>query len=564
MRPARRRSTARSPWRSPLLAALLALALSVALPLLSAPLGNGGPAGAARAQPEAPLAVGGTVEERAASMIELDGRKLFRIWPSSNLSAEQRSEAINQQLAEAAEGEGELNLELRRANNLPVLVLNDRTLLTVTERDVPEGLEAMEQAEAWRRQLERALARARAERRPDHLRRRLPALLAVLALAAASHWALQTVWRRRFPNAWVLQSEGQGERQRRGTRFLQRAALLLLQAGVWIAALVWISDQFPLSRRLRSAAVETATHWLAVPFLPLGEHSYSLLDVVILVALLVLLVRAVGLVLQLLRSRVLRYTGMSVGGQEAVAFLTRYGLLFVGTLVLLQLWGLDLTSLTLFASVLGVGVGLGFQTLSKNLLSGMVIIFERPIQVGDFVEIGDLQGTVQRLGLRSTVVETLDRVAIIVPNSEFLDSRVVNWSHGSPVSRLQLPVGVAYGSDTTTVREALIAACEGRRSVLSDPPPQVFFSGFGDSSLNFTLLVWTGEPRRQYEIRSDLNFRIEALLRERGITVPFPQRDLHLNGESLELRLSPELERRLAQQPQDGDAGNRPEFGSPS
>jgi small-conductance mechanosensitive channel len=295
-----------------------------------------------------------------------------------------------------------------------------------------------------------------------------------------------------------------------------------------------------------------------VPLLPLGARSYSLLDVVILLALLLLLIRAVGLVLGLLRTRVLRYTGLSLGGQEAVAFLTRYGLLFFGALVLLQLWGLDLSSLTLFASVLGVGVGLGFQTISKNLLSGMVIIFERPIQVGDFVEIGDLQGTVQKLGLRSTVVETLDRIAIIVPNSEFLDSRVVNWSHGSPVSRLQVPVGVAYGSDTTAVREALIAACEGRRSVLRDPPPQVFFSGFGDSSLNFTLLVWTSEPRRQYEIKSDLNFRIEALLRQRGITVPFPQRDLHLSGESLELRLSPELEARLTpprDQPEAGSTG---------
>jgi small-conductance mechanosensitive channel len=485
--------------------------------------------------------------------IVLDGRTLFRIWPSSSLSAEQRSESINRQLAETAAGEGEVAVEQRRSNNLPVLVLNGRTLLTVTERDVPEGLEAEEQAAIWRQQLEQALARARAERSPRYLQRQLPRVLAALALALALHWGLRTVWRRRFPQAWALQPEATVERQRASVRFLQRAALVLLQAGVWMAALVWISDQFPLSRSLRSGALQGARSWLAVPFLPLGERSYSLLDAVILLALLLALVQGVALLQRLLRTRVLRYTGMSLGGQEAVAFLTRYGLLFFGTLVLLQLWGLDLTSLALFASVLGVGVGLGLQTISKNLLSGLVIIFERPIQVGDFVEIGDLQGTVQRLGLRSTVVESLDRVAIIVPNSEFLDSRVVNWSHGSPVSRLQVPVGVAYGSDTTAVREALIEACEGRRSVLRDPPPQVFFSGFGDSALNFTLLVWTSEPRRQYEIKSDLNFRIEALLRERGVTVPFPQRDLHLSGESLELRLPSELETTLlrlgAQQP---------------
>ncbi|MEX1317329.1 MAG: mechanosensitive ion channel domain-containing protein [Synechococcaceae cyanobacterium] len=538
MRPACRHSGIRAPWLGPVLVVLCALALALA------PAWN-----AARADTEA---------SRSPAPIVLDGRTLFRIWPSSNLSAEQRSEAINTQLAETAAGEGELDLELRRSNNLPVVVLNGRTLLTVTERDVPEGMEAMEQAAAWRQQLEQALRRARLERRPDHLRRKLPQVLAVLALALGAHVGLGTIWRRRFPQAWGLGQQEPDSRQSRSIRFLQRTALVLLRSGVWVAALVWISDQFPVSRSARTAAVQAAIRWLAVPFLPLGARSYSLLDVVVLVALLLLLLQAVGLLLRLLRTRVLRYTGMSLGGQEAVAFLTRYGLLFFGTLVLLQLWGLDLTSLTLFASVLGVGVGLGFQTISKNLLSGMVIIFERPIQVGDFVEIGDLQGTVQRLGLRSTVVETLDRVAIIVPNSEFLDSRVVNWSHGSSVSRLQVPVGVAYGSDTATVREALIAACEGRRSVLSDPPPKVFFSGFGDSSLNFTLLVWTSEPRRQYEIKSDLNFRIEALLRERGITVPFPQRDLHLSGESLELRLSAELENRLMAAKQHRDEDSQP------
>jgi small-conductance mechanosensitive channel len=161
--------------------------------------------------------------------------------------------------------------------------------------------------------------------------------------------------------------------------------------------------------------------------------------------------------------------------------------------------------------------------------------------VGDFVEVGDLQGTVRRVSLRSTEVVTLDRISIIVPNSEFLESRVVNWSHGSPVSRLQIPVGVAYGSDCTAVRKALIDACDDYQGILAKPTPRVFFSGFGDSSLNFTLLVWINQPMRQYDIRSDLNFRIEALLRLRGITIPFPQRDLHFKNDSLQLSLSPEL-----------------------
>ncbi len=369
----------------------------------------------------------------------------------------------------------------------------------------------------------------------------LPVALGFLLAATGLHLLLRRLWQRRFPRA-LAPLAMDGERSDRSSRFLLRVALLLLQTGVWVGTTAAVMNLFPASRRLSAGAVAGAEGLLTVPFLPLGARSYSLQDVVVLVLLFVALTQAVGVLQSLLRKRVLRYTGMSAGGQEAVAFVARYGLLVVGTLVLLQLWGLDLTSLTLFASVLGVGVGLGLQGISKNFLSGLIIIFERPIQVGDFVEIGDLQGSVVSLGLRSTKVTTLDGVTIIVPNSEFLESRVVNWSHGSPVSRLQVPVGVAYGSDTTAVREALIAACHGNAGVLVKPPPQVFFSSFGDSSLNFTLLVWTGEPRRQYEIVSDLNFRIEALLRQHGITVPFPQRDLHLGGEGLQIQLSPSLE----------------------
>ncbi|WP_087069338.1 mechanosensitive ion channel family protein [Cyanobium sp. NIES-981] len=473
--------------------------------------------------------------------IVLDGRTLFSLWPSRNLSAAQRSSTVNSRLEEAVAAGRPVSVQVGEVNHLPVLRLNDRTLVTVTERDVPEGLEAREQAEQWQGQLQQAIARARQERSPEHVARMLPRVLAILLGALGLHILLLRLWRRWCPKA-LAPLPTEGERSDRSNRFLLRSTLLLLQTVVWLGATALVMDLFPLSRRLSAGVLEATRRWLSAPFLPLGSRSYSLQDVVVLVLLFVALAQAVGMLQSLLRRRVLRYTGMSEGGQEAVAFVARYGLLLVGTLVLLQLWGLDLTSLTLFASVLGVGVGLGLQGISKNFLSGLIIIFERPIQVGDFVEIGDLQGSVQSLGLRSTKVTTLDRVTIIVPNSEFLESRVINWSHGSPVSRLQVPVGVAYGSDTAAVREALIAACRDNPAVLKAPPPRVYFSSFGDSALNFTLLVWTREPKRQYETVSDLNFRIEALLRERGITVPFPQRDLHLNHGNLQIRLPPAVE----------------------
>ena len=175
----------------------------------------------------------------------------------------------------------------------------------------------------------------------------------------------------------------------------------------------------------------------------------------------------------------------------------------------MQLWGLDISSLAVFAGVLGVGIGLGIQGIAKEFVSALVLIFERPIQVGDFVEVGELVGTVERISVRSTEISTVDQVSVILPNSNFLESEVINWSHGSPVSRLKVPLGVAYGSNLTNVRGALLDAAHEHPDVLSAPPPNVFFMEFGDSSLDFNLLVWICEPRKQFQIKSDLYFQIE-------------------------------------------------------
>jgi potassium-dependent mechanosensitive channel len=211
----------------------------------------------------------------------------------------------------------------------------------------------------------------------------------------------------------------------------------------------------------------------------------------------------------------------------------------------LQLWGLDLSSIALIASGLGIGVGLGLQGLVKDFVSGLVLVFERPVQVGDFVDFGQVKGTVARIGSRSTEIRTLDQVSIIVPNSHFLDSEVTNWSHGNPVSRIRLPVGVAYSSDPQEVKSALLDACKKNQEILSAPAPQVFFMGFGGSALDFQLLVWIAQPSRQLVIKSDLYFAIEASLRDRGIEVPFPQRDLHIRSGHLPIDLSPEAQQFL-------------------
>jgi small-conductance mechanosensitive channel len=184
---------------------------------------------------------------------------------------------------------------------------------------------------------------------------------------------------------------------------------------------------------------------------------------------------------------------------------------------------------------LSIGLGIGLQNIAKNFGSGLILVFERPIQVGDFIEVGDLHGTVERIGARITEIRTLDRVSIIVPNSRFLDSEVINWSHGNPISRLHLPLGVAYGSDPQHVRTVLIEAARSHPKVLASPDPSLLFKGFGDSSLDFELLVWTAEPDKQFLLKSDLYFLIYEVLNQNQIEIPFPQRDLHLRSGKMEV-----------------------------
>jgi len=196
--------------------------------------------------------------------------------------------------------------------------------------------------------------------------------------------------------------------------------------------------------------------------------------------------------------------------------------------------GIDLGSLALVAGAIGVGLGFGLQNILSNFISGLILLAERPIAIGDRVEVDGVAGRVRQINLRSTTVVTSDNISIIVPNSAFITSKVVNWSHGDPKVRLRLPVGVAYGTDPDRLKRVLLAVADAHPKALKDPAPTVLFEAFGDSALNFELAVWTAEmlatPRR---FRSELNFAVEKALRENDIEIPFPQRDLHLRSGTL-------------------------------
>ncbi|PPT07211.1 Potassium efflux system KefA protein / Small-conductance mechanosensitive channel [Geitlerinema sp. FC II] len=466
----------------------------------------------------------------------VDGEVLFEVSSSNQFLAPERANFINEQLQKAAVKPGVESVEVVERNDLPTILLDGIYLMTVTERDSETGRTAREQAEIWADKIRQALQKANRERSQAFLRQSILRAIALIVAATVLHWSFGKLTR--LP-PWRSQDN---PTVRAWRSLLVVAGRVLL----WLATIYYLIDLLPVTRRWSYETRQLVFDSLTAPILPVDDNTYSLVDLLVLIALLVGLAIAANRLTQILRSRVLQIARLNRGAQDTIATVLKYSLIVVGTVVVFNIWGLDITSIAIFAGALSVGIGFGLQDIAKNLGSGIVLLFERPIQVGDFVQVGEYMGTVERIGSRSTVVRTLDRVSIIVPNSRFLETEVINWSHDNPVSRLRLPVGVAYGSDMSAVKSALLEAAQQNAQVLKVPPPRVLFVEFGDSSLDFELLVWCADPSQQYVLKSDLYFAIEEQLKAAGVEIPFPQRDLHLRSGQLPLSLSPELEQWLA------------------
>lgn len=488
-------------------------------------------------------------QSAAKSPVVLDGQPLFQVSAFEQVSAQERANLINLQLKEAIQASEPMQVRLEERNRSPTIVLNNRYLLTVTQQDTISGNTPNEQANRWMQQLQTALQQAQAERSTAYLRQTVFVAIGLVILTAVVHRLFG--WLERQCSRVLLQrlSLAEADDPSAGTAKLIRSVFKLVLAiartGLWIITALYIANLFPFSRQWSYHITSILIASFTSPILTLGNRSYTVINLLILAVLLSGWVILAGALTDLLRSRILSFAGINRGLQEGIAVLARYSLLTIGALVVLQVWGLDISSLAILASGLGLGIGLGLQNIAKNFSSGVVLVFERPIQVGDFVEVADLKGTVERIGGRSTEIRTLDQVSIIVPNSRFLEMEVINWSHGNPVSRLHLPVGVAYGSNPKVVQAALLEAARSHPNVLQSPPPDVLFIGFGDSALDFELLVWTAEPNKQFLLKSDLFFRIYEVFTERQIEIPFPQRDLHLRSGALSF--PPQLESALIQ-----------------
>ena len=492
--------------------------------------------------------------------VVVDGRSIFRVTDTATTaSADARAALISRSLQPFAQQQRLPEIQVDACPSLPaeteasacpeegqatVLLgfpsIEDPEIasqFTVNPGDTTETRTPASQAEILAAELRQVFAQAITQRQPAYIRRHLLQVPIVAAVAALAYWLSGILWRKYLVH-WLLAAAmeedttahqtGRPRNQFSTVNLFLNATLLLLRTGIWIVALLYATNLFPDTRQVSHLIISQMIESFTAETIPLGNSSISILDIIRVLILVLLVTVFAQIVSNVLKRRVLQETGINRGVQEAIAIILRYSLIFVGIIVVLQASGINLSSLTLLASALGVGAGLGLQNIVKDIGSGLVLVFERPVQVGEFVEVGEQTGTVERIGARSSEIRTLDQVSIIVPNSQFLESKVVNWSHRNPISRIRIPVGVAYKSDPEQVRQLLLRTGKQHPDVLAAPPSLVLFREFGDSALQFDLLVWVAQPSRQYIIKSDLLFMLAKALREEGIEIPFPQRDVHM------------------------------------
>lgn len=263
----------------------------------------------------------------------------------------------------------------------------------------------------------------------------------------------------------------------------------------------------------------------------LGDSKLTIGLVLTLILSFVILFVGAEWIRKLIVTKILSRYRLDVGTRKSIGTMVKYFLILAGIFSILQTNGLDLSAFGILAGAVGVGIGFGLQNITNNFISGLIILFEQPIKEGDRIEVGDVSGDVIKISARSTMIVTNDNISIIVPNSQFIDSQVINWSHNDRNIRFNFPVGVSYKEDPQKIKKILLEVAKNNGGVLNLPEPDVLFEEFGDSSLNFNLRVWTSEYiNRPKVLKSQLYYEVFKRFKEEGVEIPFPQRDLHLSS----------------------------------
>jgi potassium efflux system protein len=285
-----------------------------------------------------------------------------------------------------------------------------------------------------------------------------------------------------------------------------------------------------------------AWSWLSTIFtgFSIGSLHISLTDILLGIVVFVLFLGAVRFLQRKLEERVLPNTRLDIGAQAALRSGVGYVGVTIAVLAAISTAGIDLSSLAIVAGALSVGIGFGLQNIVNNFVSGLILLVERPIKVGDWVVIGTTEGFVKRISVRATEITTWQRSSVIIPNAEILSTSVTNWTHKDNLGRVEIRVGVAYGSDTQKVHDILME-CAAEHDKVSDwPKPSVLFRGFGESALDFELRVYLANILDFVDVQNGIHFAIDRRFREAGIVIPFPQRDVHIrSGSELRVETAP-------------------------
>ena len=312
----------------------------------------------------------------------------------------------------------------------------------------------------------------------------------------------------------------------------QTSQLLNMLVTIGFAVLMWLFWQDLLPAL---SAIDRVKIPLGSSIGPSGDiidSSLSLWTIMKSIAILALTVMAGRNLPGFLEVFVLNGFKLEAGTRYAITTVLGYLIFAIGLAVAFTVLGLDWSKLQWIVAALGVGIGFGLQEIIANFISGLIILFERPIRIGDYVTIGDQSGTVSRIKIRATTLTDLDNREILIPNKEIITGRVINWTLSNAVTRLKVNVGIAYGSDTDKAREIMLDILKGHKKVLERPSPQVLFLGFGDSSLDFELRAFISNFDDRFPVIDNLHNDINKALEGAGISIPFPQRDLHIVSDS--------------------------------
>lgn len=331
---------------------------------------------------------------------------------------------------------------------------------------------------------------------------------------------------------------GEGPWGRRMRHLLNVAPGRALPGLIWIRltvnAVVWVLLGYALLRiwQVPAAAIRRIEDYLIRGF-AIGDFQLVPYRILLAIAVFAVLVALARWMQARMDRHWLRYARMDHGAREAAVAIAGYVLIVIAALVGLGIAGFNFGNLAIIAGALSVGIGFGLQNIVNNFVSGLILLFERPLRTGDWIVVGNTEGYVKKISMRSTQIQTFDRADVIVPNSELISQQVTNWMLQDSQGRARIPIGVAYGSDTQKVKAILEKIASEHPSVISDgsyPPPKVLFRAFGESSLDFEIRCFIRNIDERLSVISDLNFAIDAAFRAEGIEIPFPQRDLHIKS----------------------------------